>query len=65
MPILPPLPEPVPFDEVAEVLAAAASRVPGGPPAMVTAGGRHLAAALAQAGFQGVRQAAAGPQLTL
>jgi hypothetical protein len=65
MPILPPLPEPVPFDEVADVLAQAAGRVPGGPPALIAAGGRHLAAALDAAGFRVVRDVAPGAQLTL
>jgi hypothetical protein len=65
MPLLPPLPDPVPFEEVAAVLARAASRVPGGPPVMVTASGRHLAAALEAAGFQVVRAPASGRQLSL
>jgi hypothetical protein len=64
MPLPPPVPEPVPFDEVANVLAEAASRVRGGPPALVGASGRHLAAALDAAGFQVVR-AAPSAQLTL
>ena len=65
MPIMDPLPDPVPFEEVASVLAQAASRVGGGPPALVTASGRHLAAALEAAGFRVVRQGAPSPQLTL
>ena len=65
MPILPPLPELVPFEEVAEVLADAARRVPGGPPALIGASGRHLAAALDAAGFRVVRAPAPGAQLTL
>ncbi len=65
MPLIPPYPEPVPFDQVAEVLADAARRVPGGPPALVSASGRHLAAALDAAGFWVVREPPAGPQLTL
>jgi hypothetical protein len=65
MPLLPALPEPVPFDEVASVLAQAARRVPGGPPALIEAGGRHLAAALDAAGFRVVRDAPPGAQLTL
>jgi hypothetical protein len=65
MPLLDPLPDPVPFEEVAAVLARAATRVGGGPPAMVTASGHHLAAALEAAGFRVVRQEAPGPQLTL
>jgi len=65
MPLLEPLPDPVPFEEVAAVLAHAASRVTGGPPAMIGASGRHLAAALEAAGFRVVRAAAPGAQLTL
>lgn len=65
MPLLPPVPEPVPFDEVAEVLAQAARLVPGGPPAMISAGGRHLAAALDAAGFRVVRYRPGGAQLSL
>ncbi len=65
MALLPPMPDPVPFEEVAAVLARAASRVRGGPPSMVTASGHQLAAALEQAGFRVVRDAAPGRQLTL
>jgi hypothetical protein len=65
MPILPPVAEPVPFEEIAAVLADAASRVPGGPPSMVTASGRQLADALAAAGFRVVRQPVSDAQLTL
>jgi hypothetical protein len=65
MALLPPLPEPVPFDEVAAVLAEAASRVPGGPPALIGASSRHLAAALENAGFQVVRTPTPARQLTL
>ncbi len=65
MPLVEPLPDPVPFDEVAAVLAQAASRVPGGPPVMVAASGRHLAAALEAAGFRVVRAPAPGRQLSL
>ncbi len=61
----PPLPELVPFDEVVAVLEAAARRVPGGPPALIAAGSRHLAAALEVAGFRVVRNAAPCRQLTL
>ena len=57
--------EPVPFDEVAAVLADAASRVSGGPSALIGASSRHLAAALATAGFRVVRDVPPGPQLTL
>ena len=65
-PLLPPVSaEPVPFDEVAAVLAAAAARVPGGPPALIGASSRRLAAALEQAGFQVVRRGAPDAQLTL
>jgi hypothetical protein len=55
----------VPFDEVANVLADAAARVSGGPPALVTATGRQLAAALETAGFRVVRDPAPGAQLSL
>ena len=65
MPLLPPRPAPVPFEEVADVLARAASNVPGGPPLLVTASGRHLAAALEAAGFTVVRTGRTGAQLTL
>ena len=43
--------EPVPFDEVASVLADAASRVSGGPSALIGASPRHLAATLEASGF--------------
>jgi hypothetical protein len=65
MPLVPPLPNPVPFDEVADVLADAAARVTGGPPALVTASGRQLATALETAGFRVVRDSVPGGQLTL
>ena len=65
MPMLQPLNDPVPFEDVAAVLAEAASRVPGGPPALIHASSRHLAAALDAAGFQVMRRAPPGPQLTL
>ena len=65
MTLVAPLPDPVPFDEVADVLANAAARVSGGPPALVTASGRQLAAALETAGFRVVRDAAPDGQLTL
>jgi len=55
MQLFQPVPDPVPFDEVADVLADAAARVTGGPPALVTASGRQLAAALETAGFRVVR----------
>ena len=59
-PLVPQAPEAVPFDEVAAVLSDAASRVPGGPPALTGASGRHLAAALDAVGFRVVR--ALGPR---
>ena len=62
---LPCIVEPVPADEVAGVLAEAASRVRGGPPAYVAVSGHQLAAALQLAGFQVVRVPAPGAQLTL
>ena len=65
MPLLQPLPESVPFEEVAAVLARAASRVSGGPPVLIDAGGRHLAAALDAAGFRVVREPSVNRQLTL
>lgn len=65
MELLPLIPEKVPFDEVAEVLADAAKRVMGGPPALVTASGGQLAAALETAGFRVARDAAPNRQLTL
>jgi len=65
MSLLDPLPETVPFEEVAAVLARAVLLVPGGPQAVINAGGRHLAAALVVAGFRVVRDVEPGPQLTL
>ncbi len=65
MPLLPPATEPVPFDELAEVLSRAASRVPGGPPALIDASGRQLAEALDAEGWRVVRDAPPGAQLTL
>ena len=53
--MLPPSPEPVPFEEVAAVLAQAAIQARGGPPYSIPAAGRRLAAALAEAGFSVVR----------
>jgi hypothetical protein len=64
MPLIQPLPASVPFEEVADVLADAAARVTDGPPALVTASGRQLAAALETAGFRVVRDVAPGRQLT-
>lgn len=65
MPLLQPLPEVVPFQEVVDVLAAAVARVPGGPPAHLTVSARQLAGALDQAGFEVVRKCPPGRQLTL
>lgn len=65
MPLLPPCPELVPIHEVARVLAAAASRVTGGPPAMITVSAEQLALALADAGFRVIRDRAPDSQLTL
>jgi hypothetical protein len=64
MPLFPPLPEPVPFDEIAAALDAATLRMRGGPMAAVLVSGRQLAAALEDAGFRVVR-AAPDRQLTL
>ena len=57
--------EPVPYDEVAGVLACAALRLPGGPPALVLSSGERLAAALQAAGFWVVRESVAGRLLTV
>jgi hypothetical protein len=65
MPLVEPAPHDVPFEEVASVLADAACRVAGGPPALIAASGRHLAAALEAAGFRVVRDTEPGQQLTL
>ena len=65
MPILPPLPVEVPFEEVADVLSEAAVKATGGPAMLVSASGRHLAAALEAAGFRVVRQPEQGRQMTL
>ena len=65
MSLLPPLPLPVPFDEVAAVLEHAVRRLPGGPPALIGVSARHLAEALDLAGFRVVRDPPSGPQLTL
>ena len=46
-------------------LAEATSRIQGGPPALIDASSRHLAAALELAGFHVVGAPADGPQLTL
>lgn len=65
MPLIQTIPEAVPFQEVVDVLAEAASRVRGGPPAHLVVTARQLASALDQAGFEVVRKAASGAQLTL
>jgi hypothetical protein len=65
MPLIPPAPETVPFEEVAAVLDAAAVRARGGPPMAICAAGWHLAAALDQAGLTVVRMPQPGAQLTL
>ena len=65
MPILSSTPEVVPFEEVAAVLEEAASRVGGGPPAMIIASGRQLAGALEAAWCRAVRNGPRGPQLRL
>ena len=62
----PPTLEPVPFGEVADVLAEAARRCAGGGPLyIVVAQGRDLASALEHAGFVVMRRPAPSPQLTL
>ena len=65
MSLLPPLPEPVPFEEVAAVLEQAALNARGGPPCLIPFAGWHLANALGLAGFHVVRAPSNGPQLTL
>lgn len=65
MSVLPPVPDPVPFDEVAAVLSSAAARASGGPAGIICANGRQLAAALEDAGFRVIRANPLGPQLTL
>ncbi len=58
--------EPVPFAEVADVLAEAARRASGGGPLyIVLAQGRDLATALELAGFIVMRRPVLRPQLTL
>ena len=64
MPLVTPLPQPVPFDEVASVLDDAARHARGGPMAAVSISGRQLAAALEAAGLRVVRDNP-GRQLTL
>ena len=55
MSLLPPLPAPVTFEEVAAILDEAATLTRGGPPYVIGAAGWHLAAALDAAGFRVVR----------
>ena len=55
MPLLPPLPEPVAFEEVAAVLNEAVLQARGGPPYVTGAAGWHLANALSAAGFHVAR----------
>ena len=64
MSLLPPLPQSVPFEEVADILDQAAMNARGSPPCLIPFAGWHLAKALGVAGFKVVR-APAGPQLTL
>ncbi len=52
MPLLELLHDPVSFKEIAAVQATTAARVLGGPPALIGASSRQLAAALKAAGFQ-------------
>jgi hypothetical protein len=65
MKLVSPIPEPVPLEEVAMVLAEAATRIAGGPPAMIAASGAQLAVALERAGFRVVRDPVVGAQFTL
>ncbi len=66
MSFAPPALEPVPFGEVAEILADAARRHSGGGPLyIVIAQGHDLAMALENAGFVVMRRPCQGPQLTL
>ena len=65
MSILPPLPEPVTFEEVAAVLDGAVMVATGGPPYVIGAAGWHLATALDAAGFWVVRAPTDARQLTL
>jgi len=65
MPLLPPQPEPVSFEEVAAILDEAAMQARGGPPRSIPAVGWHLAAALDAAGFWVVRAPETGRHLTL
>ncbi len=63
--MLPPLPEPVTFEEVAAILDEAVLLARGGPPYVIGAAGWHLAAALNAAGFHVVRAPTESRQLTL
>ena len=65
MPIIPPSLEPVPLNEVADVLTETVRRATGGPMFVAMAHGRDLALALEQAGFAVVRAPRLHPQLTL
>ncbi len=65
MPLLPALPEPVAFEEVAAILDEAVQQTSGGPPYVIGAAGWHLAAALNAAGFHVVRAPADGRQPAL
>ena len=65
MPLLPLVPEPVSFEEVAAILDEAVLRTSGGPPYVIGAAGWHLAAALDAAGFRVVRAPADARQLAL
>jgi hypothetical protein len=66
MALTPPIPEPVPFNEVAEVvLADAVARAGGGPAGLIVASGVHLAAALEAVVWRVVRDAPDTAQLCL
>ena len=65
MPLLPALPEPVSFKEVAAILDEAFLETSGGSPYMFGPAGWHLAAALNAAGFHVVRAPAATRMFTL
>jgi hypothetical protein len=65
MPLIDPLPEKVPYEEVAATLAEAALRLSGGPARSLPLSGAALAAALYAAGYVVVREAAPRRQLTL
>ncbi len=65
MPLLPPIPEPVAFEEVAAILDEAVLQARGGPPCVTGAAGWHLASALNAAGLHVVRAPTDARQLTL